>query len=134
VTVIFAGESIADTRQSLRVLETSGPPVYYVPPADVRSRILVPNGRTSVCEWKGIARYWDVVVGDRRAPNAAWTYPEPARGFEAITDHVAFYPARVDACYVDGERVRAQDGDFYGGWITSDVVGPFKGGPGTEGW
>src|SRR5207244_1289984 len=89
---------------------------------------------TTLCEWKGVARHYTIAVAGRTAENAAWFYPAPAPGYETIADHVAFYPARVDACYVDGERVRAQEGDFYGGWITRDVSGPFKGGPGTQGW
>jgi uncharacterized protein (DUF427 family) len=134
VRVVFAGAVVADTTRARRVLETAGAPVYYVPPGDVRRELLRPSGATTVCEWKGRARYFDVVVGDRTAVGAAWAYPEPAPGYEAIRDHVAFYPGRVDACFVDAERVRPQPGRFYGGWITPDVVGPFKGDPGTEGW
>jgi uncharacterized protein (DUF427 family) len=130
----FAGLVLADTRSALRVLETSHPPVYYVPPQDVAWQHLVESERRSHCEWKGWARYFHVVVGGRRTENAAWTYPEPKPAFAAIRDHVAFYPALMDGCFVDGERVRPQPGGFYGGWITSDLVGPFKGVPGSEGW
>ena len=122
---------IADTTRAQRVLETSHPPVYYVPAEDVAPGVLEPaDGRTTFCEWKGHASYFDVCG----VPRAAWTYRDPAPGFEAIRDAVAFYPALMDECTVDGERVEAQPGDFYGGWITSEVVGPFKGAPGTSGW
>ena len=134
VRVIFQGETIADSQQAKRVLETSHPPVYYIPPEDVRREFLHPSPRRSWCEFKGSAHYWTARVGDREAPNAAWSYPEPSQGYEAIRDHVAFYPSLMDACYVDEERVQPQQGDFYGGWITSDIEGPFKGGPGTKGW
>lgn len=130
----FGGVRIADTRAAQRVLETSHPPVYYVPPEDVRMDLLEASPRTSYCEWKGVARYWTIRVGSARSEDAAWSYPSPTPGFEAIRDHLAFYPSRVDACFVDGERVAAQPGDFYGGWITADVVGPFKGDPGSGGW
>jgi uncharacterized protein (DUF427 family) len=132
--VVFHGVTIAETRRALRVLETSHPPVYYIPPEDIRMRHLVELSESSWCEWKGGASYYDVVVEGRRAERAAWTYHQPRAGYEAIKDHVAFYPGRMDACTVNGERVTPQPGGFYGGWITSDVVGPFKGGPGTRGW
>jgi len=131
--VTLGGEVVAETRRGHRVLETSHPPGYYIPWEDVREGTLVPAGGGSVCEWKGAARYWTVRAGGREAPGAAWSYPRPTRSFAAITDAVAFYPSAVE-CHVDGERVRPQDGGFYGGWITSDVVGPFKGGPGSWGW
>ena len=134
IQVVFAGLVIADTRQAKRVLETSHPPVYYIPPEDIRVDCLQTSDRRSCCEWKGEARYYTVVTPDGTAADAAWTYLQPQPHFEAIRGHVAFYPSRMEACYVDGERVQSQPGDFYGGWITSDVVGPFKGGPGTMGW
>jgi uncharacterized protein (DUF427 family) len=134
LVVEFAGRVVADTRRAIRILETSSPPTYYVPPQDVRMDLLVPTDGTTFCEWKGLAGYADVRVGDRVAKDAAWSYPSPNRGFGAITGWVAFYPARVDACSLDGERVRPQEGVYYGGWITDDIVGPFKGGPGTTGW
>ncbi len=135
IRVELGGQLIADTARAHRVLETSHPPVYYVPLEDVVDCILVPSGgRTTICEWKGAASYYDVVAGGRRAERAAWTYRDPRPGFEAIRDAVAFYPGRMDACFVDDERVEAQAGDFYGGWITADVVGPFKGSAGTSGW
>jgi uncharacterized protein (DUF427 family) len=131
---VFNGVTVADTRRALRVLETSSPPVYYVPSSDVAMNHLVPTRTHTLCEWKGAAAYYSVVVGDRVAPDAAWTYPRPSPGFEAIRDHVAFYPARVDACFVDEEQARPVPGDYYGGWVTADIVGPFKGAPGTESW
>lgn len=134
VQVVFDGEVIADSHRAVRVLETTHPPVYYIPPEDIRPGALVTTERTSWCEWKGQARYYTVRSGDRVARDAAWAYPDPVPGYEAIKDHVAFYPEPMDACYIDGERVRPQPGGFYGGWITDDVVGPFKGGPGTAGW
>jgi uncharacterized protein (DUF427 family) len=134
VRVVFGGAVVADSRRALRVLETAGAPAWYVPPEDVRLELLVPTARRTVCEWKGIARYYDLHVAERVSRAAAWTYPEPEPGYEAIRDHVAFYAGRVDAAYVDGERVSPQPGGFYGGWVTADVVGPFKGEPGSEGW
>jgi uncharacterized protein (DUF427 family) len=125
---------IAETRRAYRVLETSHPPVYYIPPQDVHREFLTATPRHTVCEFKGLANYWTVRVEDREVHNAAWGYPSPARGYEVIVGHIAFYPSKMDACYVDGERVQAQDGDFYGGWITSNIVGPFKGAVGTHGW
>ncbi len=134
IRVIFGGETIADTTRARRVLETSHPPVYYVPLDDVRPGVLERTGRSSFCEWKGRAGYYTVRVAGREAPDAAWFYPDPTPAFEAVRDYVAFYPSRMDACYIGDERVQSQEGDFYGGWITADVVGPFKGAPGTWGW
>jgi uncharacterized protein (DUF427 family) len=134
VTIVFNGEVIADTRRAWRVLETSHPPVYYIPREDIRMEYLTEAGRRTWCEWKGQASYYDLSVGRRRMEQAAWSYPNPTPGYEAIQGHVAFYPGKMDACHVDGERVQAQPGDFYGGWITSEIVGPYKGGPGTAGW
>jgi uncharacterized protein (DUF427 family) len=126
--------TIAETTRGWRVLETSHPPVYYIPPEDVRSEHLVKGGHSSFCEWKGQASYVSVTVGDCEARNAGWFYPDPTPPFEAIRDHIAFYCAPMDACTVDGEPARPQPGGFYGGWITPDIVGPFKGEPGTMGW
>ncbi len=134
IRVEFAGVTLADTRAAFRVLETSHPPVYYVPPQDVAMEHLIESSRSSFCEWKGQAGYYDVVVGDARLVSAAWFYRDPTPRFQPIRDHVAFYPAPMDGCFVDGERVACQPGDFYGGWITQDLVGPFKGGAGTAGW
>jgi len=130
--VELGGVTVADSERALRVLETSQAPGIYFPPEDVSC--LEPNRRRSMCEWKGRAVYFDVVVGDRRAEAAAWAFPEPVRGFEELRDYVAFYPQSVDACRLGDERVEANAGSFYGGWITSDVQGPFKGAPGTLHW
>lgn len=134
VEVIFGGNTIAVSVTPIRVLETSHPPAYYFPPDAVIPGCLEPSGRASHCEFKGRASYLSLVLGPHRAPDAAWRYDAPSPGYEAIAGHVAFYPGRVDACLVDGELVSPQPGDFYGGWVTSGVVGPFKGGPGTETW
>lgn len=134
VTVTLGGVVVADTVRSLRVLETSHPPVYYLPRADVVDGSLLPAAGQSYCEFKGRAGYLDVRSGNVTAARAAWYYPDPSPGFEALRDHVAIYPGSMEECTVAGERVAAQEGDFYGGWITSRVVGPFKGAPGTLGW
>lgn len=134
IRVVFNDVVVADTTRAFRVLETSHPPVYYIPPEDVRTEYLRPTRRHTVCEFKGRASYFALEVNGRAVEAAAWYYPQPAPGFEAVRDHLAFYPGRVDACFVDEEQVAAQAGDFYGGWITSDITGPFKGGPGTAGW
>jgi uncharacterized protein (DUF427 family) len=134
IRIVFNGRQIVDTTGAYRVLETSHPPVYYIPPGDIDPGCLKPAAGTSFCEWKGVARYYDVVAGGRTAERAGWYYPDPNPEFGVLKDHVAFYPAPMDACYVDDELVRPQPGGFYGGWITDDITGPFKGGPGTEGW
>jgi uncharacterized protein (DUF427 family) len=134
VVVRLGGVVVADTTAAWRVLETSHPPVWYVPRSDVAAGTLEPTGRTSYCEFKGTADYWTVRAGGEVRADAAWSYPRPSPGFEAMTGAVAFYPGRMDGCTVDGEVVRPQAGGFYGGWITDDVVGPFKGEPGTWGW
>jgi uncharacterized protein (DUF427 family) len=134
VRVVLGGVTIADTTHALRVCETASPPTYYVPPDDVLPGALAPAAGQSLCEWKGTARYWTARAGDRVATRAAWSYPSPYPDFVALRDHLAFYPGRVDACFVGDEQVRPQAGAFYGGWITASLVGPFKGEPGTEGW
>ncbi|MBW3580065.1 MAG: DUF427 domain-containing protein [Actinobacteria bacterium] len=134
IRVVLAGVTIADTRRALRVLETTHPPNYYVPPGDVDSSSLRPSERRSLCEFKGVARYWTVAVGELVEVDAAWSYPDPVPAFAALADHVAFYPGRVGECWVGEERATPQPGGFYGGWVTSTVVGPFKGGPGSMGW
>ena len=134
IEVIFNDATIARTRRAFRVLETSHPPTYYLPPDDVRADLLVVSARRSFCEWKGAAGYFDVVVEGRRAADAAWSYPSPAPGFEDIAGHLAFYAPLMDRCLVAEEVVRPQPGGFYGGWVTSDIVGPFKGEAGTEFW
>jgi uncharacterized protein (DUF427 family) len=134
VVVEIGGRAVADTTRAVRVCETSHPPVYYVPRDDVVPGVLEQARGTSYCEWKGAATYWDVVVDGRRHPAVGWSYERPTPGYEHLRGAVAFYPSRVDRATVDGEQVRAQAGDFYGGWITDEVVGPFKGEPGTLGW
>lgn len=114
--------------------ETAGPPVYYVPLADVDGDALRPSRSRSLCEWKGRARYYDVCAGGRVARDAAFRYADPEPGFEPLADALGFYPGRVDACYLGEERVRPQPGDFYAGWVTREIKGPFKGDPGTRGW
>ncbi|HYN01564.1 MAG TPA: DUF427 domain-containing protein [Vicinamibacteria bacterium] len=134
IQIVFGGITIVDTIRAQRVLETSHPPVYCVPRDDVRTEHLRSAPGTSLCEWKGTAEYFDVVVGPRSAPRAAWSYPDPTPPFAPIRGHISFYAGPMDACTVDGERVTPQPGGFYGGWITRDVVGPFKGAPGSWGW
>ncbi len=130
----FGGRTIADTTGAFRVLETSHPPNYYLPPADIAPGVLVRTQRSSYCEWKGMAHYFDVVVGEAVARDAAWGYHTPNRAFVPLADYVAFYPGPMDRCLVDETEVEAQPGGFYGGWITPELVGPFKGGPGTQHW
>lgn len=133
VEVRLGGELIARSTRALRVLETASPPTFYLPPADVAMARLETAPGETLCEWKGRARYFDVHAAGRIAAGAAWCYPEPFSGFAAIAGHIGFYPGRVD-CRVDGEAVRPQRGGFYGGWVTDEIVGPFKGEPGTGGW
>lgn len=133
--VELGGELVADSAQALRVLETSHPPTVYIPPGDVRLELLRDsNRRSSFCEFKGHAHYLDAVIGEHEFPAVAWTYRNPSGGYELLRDHLAFYPARVEAAWLDDEQVDAQESTFYGGWVTSDLVGPFKGPPGTTGW
>lgn len=132
--VVFNDVMIADTTAGYRVLETSSPPTYYLPPEDVLMPCLSNSQTRSVCEWKGGAVYWNLDVNGRFSEDAAWSYPDPVDRFAAVKDYIAFYPARVDACYVDDELVQAQEGQFYGGWITANIVGPFKGAPGSQDW
>jgi len=135
VRIVHAGVVLADTYKALRILETSHPPVYYIPPADIAMQYLqLSPRRNSFCEWKGVATYWNVVLGDDVTHDAAWSYPQPAKAYAGLRDHLAFYASLMDECWVAEERVQAQPGDFYGGWITSDLRGPFKGAPGTRGW
>lgn len=134
IQIIFNGVTIADTHRAMRVLETSHPPSYYIPPEDIQMPYLIATQRGSFCEWKGQACYYTVAVGDRTAPDVAWSYPNPSEAFAALKDYVAFYISPMDACLVDGEQAQPQPGNFYGGWVTADIVGPFKGEPGTWGW
>lgn len=126
--------TLADTRKAWRTLETSHPPTYYLPQADIAMELLSANARRSLCEWKGQARYWDVHVADQVLEGVGWDYPEPTPSFVGIAGHIAFYPAPFDECLVDGEQVVPQPGGFYGGWITSHEAGPFKGIPGSRLW
>lgn len=134
ITIEHRGMMIVDTRASIRMLETSHPPSYYVPTDDITPGVLRRAAGTSFCEWKGSATYWDVMVGDEVLPRVGWSYANPSRDFVMLRDHVAFYAAPFDCCRVDGEKVQPQPGDFYGGWITSALAGPFKGIPGSRGW
>lgn len=133
IQIIFNGVVIAETRRAFRVLETSHPPVYYLPPEDIHMEYLSAATGSTFCEWKGTARYYDLAVNGQRVERVGWSYPHPTPSFAAIKDFIAFYAGPM-VCLVDGERVRPQPGDFYGGWITADIVGPFKGEPGTRGW
>lgn len=133
VRVEHAGTLLGESARCLRVLETASPPTFYLPPEDAREDLLVRADGESHCEWKGIATYWSLSLAGISLSNVAWSYRDPYAGFERIRDHLAFYPARV-ACWVDGERVRPQPGGFYGGWVTSELSGPFKGEPGSEDW
>lgn len=134
VRVVFSGKVIADSARAIRVLETSHPPTYYIPPEDIQMACLSMSRRRTFCEFKGSASYWTITLNGQRAENAAWSYENPAPGYEAIRGYLAFYASRVESCWVDDEQAQPQAGDFYGGWITSDIAGPFKGGPGTWGW
>ncbi|HKL63853.1 MAG TPA: DUF427 domain-containing protein [Woeseiaceae bacterium] len=134
VRVEFAGVLVADSSRALKLCETASPPTYYLPPEDVRGDLLVPVRKRTLCEWKGQARYWSLVVGDRVAEAAVWAYPDAWGGFEPVAGWYAFMPGSMDACYVGEDRVTAQAGSFYGGWITPDIVGPFKGEPDTGHW
>jgi uncharacterized protein (DUF427 family) len=134
IEVFFNDILIADSSEVIRVVETSGPPVYYIQEADIEMKHLVQSAHATYCEWKGAASYYDIEVHDKKTRNAAWHYPQPTPGFEGIKGYIAFYAQLMDACFVDGELVKPQHGTFYGGWITSDIVGPFKGEPGTEDW
>ena len=135
VRVELAGQVLADSGRALRVLETSHPPTIYVPAEDVRVGLLMPSRvRSTWCEFKGAARYLDALIEGRRFQAVGWFYPEPTRGYEALRDHISFYPGRLDAAWLDDELVSAQESDFYGGWISERLIGPFKGPAGTLGW
>jgi uncharacterized protein (DUF427 family) len=134
IQIVFNGVTIADTKRAKRVLETSHPPVYYLPPEDLKMEYLSSTNQGAFCEWKGRAIYYTISVGEKQATNVAWSYPNPTLNFTSIKNYLAFYAQLMDACYVNGELVQPQPGNFYGGWITSDIVGPFKGAAGTWGW
>ena len=132
--VVFAGQIIAQTTAGFRVLETSHPPVYYLPPSAVSAGVLHKFPGSSYCEFKGAAAYWSINLDGQTVEHAAWSYPNPTTSFAALADYLAFYASKVDQCWVGDDLVDAQEGDFYGGWITDKVVGPFKGAPGTRFW
>ncbi len=136
IRIVLDGQAIAEAAggTAWRILETTHPPTYYLPHSCFRPGVLTPRPRTSFCEWKGAARYLTVAAGRRTEADAAWTYPDPSPAYAALKDHVAVYAGRMDACFVGDEQVVPQPGGFYGGWITSDFEGPFKGSPGTEFW
>ena len=134
IVIEHNGFIIADTKQSIRTLETSHPPSYYIPQSDIADGVLRRADGSSFCEWKGAARYWDVLAGKNVLSSVGWSYPTPSETFMVLQDHVAFYPNAFDRCSVDGETVRPQQGGFYGGWITSKQSGPFKGIPGSRFW
>ena len=133
VRVEFGGVVVGQTRRALRVCETAGPPVYYIPRDDVRMEFLEAAEQQTFCEWKGVARHWSIRAGEHFSAEAAFDYPEPEPGYEALLGPLAFYPGRVE-CWLGGERVRPQPGEYYAGWVTDDIKGPFKGSPGSEGW
>ena len=134
IRALAGGVALADSVRALRVLETSHPPTYYLPPEDARMDLLVPAEGSSHCEWKGRATYYDAVVEGRRYERVAWAYPQPTPAFAQLAHHLAFYLPALEAGYVDEERAQPQPGGFYGGWITCDLAGPFKGVPGSWGW
>lgn len=135
IRIVFGGAVVARTTAAWRVLETTHPPTYYLPPdAFAPGTLERGSPRRSICEWKGAAVYWSVRGGDRVAADVGWSYPDPTPPFAAIRDHVAVYAGPMDACFVGDEQVTPQPGGFYGGWVTSNLAGPFKGGPGTAGW
>ena len=134
IRIVFAGEVILDTNKAWRILETSHPPTSYLPVADFKAGVLEPVHKKTFCEFKGMADYYDIVLGKHVAQQAAWGYAEPTGQYGELKGTVSVYAHLVDSCFVNDERVQAQPGDFYGGWITSNIVGPFKGGPGTWGW
>ncbi|MGL4608670.1 MAG: DUF427 domain-containing protein [Trueperaceae bacterium] len=134
IRILLNGVTIADSTSAIRVLETSHPPSYYIPKADINMDYFDATPRKTFCEFKGAASYWTINVNGKEVASAAWSYAKPSEGFEDIKDYLAFYPGKMDACFVDEEQVTPQPGDFYGGWITSEIVGPFKGERGTHGW
>lgn len=134
ILIVHRGRTVADTKHAIRTLETSHPPSYYLPPSAIAGGILRRADRGSFCEWKGQATYWDVVIDGQILPGVAWSYAYPTAAFHSLRDHLAFYAGPFDHCSVDGETVVPQSGCFYGGWITSRLSGPFKGGPGTQDW
>lgn len=133
VLVKFGESVIAKTTKAIRVLETASPPTFYIPPSDINFEILTQTAGSSYCEWKGAATYWSLTVGDSTLKNVGWSYETPTSRFASIKSYLSFYPAKLE-CTVDGQRVRPQPGGFYGGWVTDEIIGPYKGEPGTGGW
>jgi uncharacterized protein (DUF427 family) len=134
IKIICNGIILAETNKAKRVIETSHPPVYYLPPEDIKIAHLIPTAKKTFCEWKGWCEYFDIAIGDKYINNAAWRYVQPVADFIEIQEYYGFYAHLMDGCYINDELVTPQPGNFYGGWITSDIVGPFKGGEGTWGW
>jgi uncharacterized protein (DUF427 family) len=134
IRILLGGQTIVDTNAAWRILETTHPPTYYLPATAFIPGALIPGRRTSFCEWKGTAQFFSVTAGGRTEPDAAWYYADPSPAYAALRGHIAVYAGRMDACFIDDEQVTPQPGGFYGGWITSDLEGPFKGAPGTEFW
>jgi uncharacterized protein (DUF427 family) len=134
IRVVHTGVTVVDAPHAFRVLETSQPPAYYVAAEFVDLDVMVPSPRRTVCEWKGVAEYADVVIAEHVVREAAWTYPQPIAAFAPLARHWAFYAQKLDQCFVDDEQVTSNEGNFYGGWVTANVIGPFKGAPGTSHW
>ena len=135
IRIVLGGDTVAETNAAWRILETTHPPTYYLPRAAFRDGALQPGSRRgSFCEWKGAARYVSIAGAGREETDAGWFYPDPTPPYAVLRDHVAVYAGRMDACFVGGEQVVPQPGGFYGGWITAELIGPFKGAPGTEFW
>ena len=134
IRILHQNLVIADTNRSFRILETSHPPTYYIPFKDIKMSYFTTNDYSTFCEFKGKANYFDLKVNNEIIQNVGWYYLNPAKEYNALRDHIAFYPSKLDECLVNDEKVQAQEGDFYGGWITKNIKGPFKGGPGTFGW
>ena len=134
IEIVHCGVKLVDTQNAWRTLETSHPPTYYIPQSEIDMDYLRPNARRTLCEWKGQARYFDLVIGEDRIPALAWSYTQPTEPFDPIRDFLAFYPDPLDSCLVDGKQITPQQGQFYGGWISPYECGPFKGGPGSQFW
>ena len=134
IQILHRRTMLVDSKNAWRTLETSHPPTYYIPRSDIAMEYLEPNPRRTLCEWKGQAHYFDIVIGDERLEAAVWSYPQPTPGFASIRDYCAFYPDALEACSVDGEIITPQPGGFYGGWISQYEAGPFKGVPGSRFW
>ena len=134
VRIQFDGRQIVESTNALRILETSHPPTIYIPPDDFVAGVLQSSAKQTFCEWKGVASYFDIVGEARQLQSAAWYYAKPHSRYAELANFVSVYPSQMDACYLNEELVQSQAGDFYGGWITKKIVGPFKGGAGTHGW